>query len=466
MAEELYKVVFKGEIGFDYDEAEVKANLQQKCGFDTATVDKLFSGGSFVLKKNIDAALANRYRESLQRMGAHCEVLPMVPPPAYVPEAPPAPPALSETPAVLRKPDFRCPACGEAQEKSESCGSCGVYFAKFERHKARLAAQEQAPEPAVAEKRLPSAGKPGGAARTARDDRGEGQRFPLYAGAVILAMVLLQSLLGRDLMVLGAILLPFAFLVFLMVRALVTRNHVADLMADYFSLEADHDSVTLRGGEWYPRVTYTLIVLHIALYYGLVIHLDPAVLVEDLVFLPGNPNIWNVPLSAMVAPFLHGSGWQLWGSVCFLWAAGTVVERRLGSWRVIALYLFCAVLAGGTAALAHTLLLDAPLHGFGSSGAIAGLLGLCAGVCWSRSLIFPLPLVGAVALFSPLRLNVRLDPLLLLGLFFYANLSSVADPQHTIAAAMVGHLGHLGGFLVGLLAGMLIDPGSLAPAED
>jgi membrane associated rhomboid family serine protease len=209
--------------------------------------------------------------------------------------------------------------------------------------------------------------------------------------------------------------------------------------------------------QWVPWCTFGIILLDILLYYGLALHLEPSTLRNNFAFIPAEPNFWNVPLSAIAALFLHTGGWQLWGCVMFLWAVGPLVERRLGRRRFLGLYLLTGILAGGVGTLVHPLFLTGPLHGLGSSGAIAGLLGFCVARSADRSLEFAPPLLDLFPFFGSLRFTIRLDTLAFFGLFFYAGHGGGIDPQGGLAAILAGHLIHVAGMLTGLAVGVLSD---------
>jgi len=74
MGEELFEVVFCGEIGEGRDLAEVRAKVGALFKADEARLAHLFSGKRVVIKKNIDQATAEKYKTALNRAGALCEI--------------------------------------------------------------------------------------------------------------------------------------------------------------------------------------------------------------------------------------------------------------------------------------------------------------------------------------------------------------------------------------------------------
>lgn len=105
MSEELYEVVFYGEIVEGAELDQVKAKVAAMFKADAAKLAQLFSGKRVVIKKNIDQATAKKYQSALQNAGAQCEVKSLaeaaVAPSAESAAAPAAapPPVQTETPA-------------------------------------------------------------------------------------------------------------------------------------------------------------------------------------------------------------------------------------------------------------------------------------------------------------------------------------------------------------------------------
>ena len=86
-----FDIIFRGDIVFGHQLAEVKANLQQLFKVDAAKIDGLFTGRPVPLKRNLDQATANKYRDVLVKAGAIVEVCPSDAGAVQaVPKAPPA----------------------------------------------------------------------------------------------------------------------------------------------------------------------------------------------------------------------------------------------------------------------------------------------------------------------------------------------------------------------------------------
>ncbi|HED33158.1 MAG TPA: hypothetical protein ENJ08_02925 [Gammaproteobacteria bacterium] len=74
MSDELFEVAFSGQIAEGADIEQVKTKVAAIFKADAGKLAQLFSGKRVVIKKNIDQAMANRYKSALQNAGAVCEV--------------------------------------------------------------------------------------------------------------------------------------------------------------------------------------------------------------------------------------------------------------------------------------------------------------------------------------------------------------------------------------------------------
>lgn len=71
-----FDIIFRGDIVFGHQLTEVKLKLQQLFKVDAAKVDALFTGRPVPLKRKLDEATANKYREVLLKAGAQVEICP------------------------------------------------------------------------------------------------------------------------------------------------------------------------------------------------------------------------------------------------------------------------------------------------------------------------------------------------------------------------------------------------------
>ncbi len=87
-----FDIIFRGDIVLGHQLAAVKARLQQLFKVDAAKVDSLFTGRPVPLKRNLDEASANKYRDVLINAGAMVEVCASATSPAKAaPKSAPAP---------------------------------------------------------------------------------------------------------------------------------------------------------------------------------------------------------------------------------------------------------------------------------------------------------------------------------------------------------------------------------------
>jgi membrane associated rhomboid family serine protease len=157
--------------------------------------------------------------------------------------------------------------------------------------------------------------------------------------------------------------------------------------------------------------------------------------VADVAYAPGK-HVW---LAVLTSLFLHGNVLHVSANLLFLWVFGNNVEDRLGHVRFLFLYL-CA---GVVATLAHVIVdPSATVPIIGASGAIAGVMGAYL-VWWPHARIYTL-------LFFFLAFIVRVPAAVLLvvwfGLQFFTNQTS-----------SVAWVAHVGGFVFGVVAGLVVN---------
>ncbi|WP_049631679.1 hypothetical protein [Cellvibrio sp. pealriver] len=103
-----FDIIFRGDIVFGHQLADVKLRLQQLFKSDAAKIDSLFTGRPVPLKRNLDEATANKYRDALLKAGAMVEVCPSDKSTANAPAKPtPAAARAEQAPVVqARKPEW------------------------------------------------------------------------------------------------------------------------------------------------------------------------------------------------------------------------------------------------------------------------------------------------------------------------------------------------------------------------
>lgn len=291
----------------------------------------------------------------------------------------------------------------------------------------------------------------------------EEQAFIAKAILTVIAIIFIKEYLS-GLLAIIIFLFPVIFLIYIRMKAAVEGKSSYELLKENITFLPLMYTEGERKREMKPWVTYSIILIDVLIFYGYEIRVDPESL-NDLVFLPHDPNLWNVPISAVTSMFLHGSGGHLWGNMTFLWMLGTVVERRVGHLRFLWLYLVTGLLGGLAFVLVEFLFNGRAGHILGASGAIAGIMGVFAIRCYFKSMVFPLPILGIFSLILPISLKVRLNSLVIIGLFFLMDLSGGIG-QITGVESQVGHWAHLGGMISGMLiAGLFLKLGDMAIEE-
>jgi len=76
MSDQQFDIIFRGDIVFGHQLAEVKIRLQQLFKADAAKIDALFSGRPVPLKRGLDLGSAQKYKEALTKAGAQVDLVP------------------------------------------------------------------------------------------------------------------------------------------------------------------------------------------------------------------------------------------------------------------------------------------------------------------------------------------------------------------------------------------------------
>ncbi len=74
MSEPLFDIIFRGDIVLGHNIVEVKAELAKLFKVDAAKIEGLFSGAAKPLKRGLDQARAEKYKEILTKVGALVEI--------------------------------------------------------------------------------------------------------------------------------------------------------------------------------------------------------------------------------------------------------------------------------------------------------------------------------------------------------------------------------------------------------
>jgi len=454
MGEIRYRIIFKGDLAYGFHREETRENLKRLCKYSDATLDRIFSGKPVTLKDKLPFELAQKYKATLDETGAVCLIEEM--------QACAAP----VTPRQATKPDsFECPKCGARQDAGLTCSHCGIVFAKYRRMQ-ELQTTRQRSEPAFSPGgtfgATPSAGLM--TRLSAHFVKHPEQAFILKAFLVIGIIISVAKYLSGFLILLIA-LFPVLFLIYVRCVAASTDRPPTEVLAQHITFMPVMYAEGERKKDGNAWVTYSIILVNVVIFYGFELQVDPEIIFKHLIFIPYEPNILNVPLSLVTSMFLHADGGHLWGNMLFLWAVGTVVEKRIGWRRFLTFYFLAGIAAALLSALVDFAFFQRATHGLGASGAIAGAMGLFAIRCYFKSMVFPLPILGIFSLILPISLKVRLNSLVIIGLFFLADLSGGLGQIAGKEASNIGHWAHIGGMVCGIILGMMFNLGEEAVEE-
>ncbi|MBI3399288.1 MAG: rhomboid family intramembrane serine protease [Deltaproteobacteria bacterium] len=287
--------------------------------------------------------------------------------------------------------------------------------------------------------------------------RHEEQAFIVKASLTIFLIIWLREFLS-GFIGLFILLFPVFFLLYIRLKAASSGESATDLLKQHITFMPFMYAEGERKKEGIAWATYSIILVNIVIFYGIELNplIDTEFLFNNFMFIPEKPVLWNTPISAFTAIFLHGSDFHLWGNMIFLWVVGTVVERRIGWQKFLLLYFITGLLAGLAYITIHYIFMGEVGHALGASGAIAGIMGIFAVRCYFKSMVFPLPILGIFSLILPVSLKVRLNSLVIMGLFFLLDLSGGIGQISGENFSNIGHWAHIGGMVGGMtLAGFM-----------
>lgn len=204
-------------------------------------------------------------------------------------------------------------------------------------------------------------------------------------------------------------------------------------------------------------VTWTLIAINVVVFlYELTLgdNLDQFAMAWGAVpaYITDPANHPTAFLTLITSMFLHGGWTHLIGNMVYLWIFGDNVEDALGRRGYLLFYLAAGVAAGLAQVLADP---SSTIPGIGASGAIAGVLG-------TYLVLYP----GApvkVAVPGIFMMHIAwLPSLIVLGGWFVLQLFNgyLILGAETAAEGGVAWFAHIGGFVFGLVAGLLVRQGA------
>ena len=183
----------------------------------------------------------------------------------------------------------------------------------------------------------------------------------------------------------------------------------------------------------FPFITLFIIILCF-----IILFFTTEKLIWDFGFISAHPKIYTY----ITSMFLHGS-WLHWiSNSIFLFICGFILENILKRKTFLLLYLLCGIFSNVIFGLTYPNL-HAPL--IGASGAISGLMGLCFIICPKEKIRF---FYLILFLFGIIRLPIFIVLFMwIISQFIYL---------FTDYSSHVAYMGHIGGFLTGMIMGYLI----------
>jgi rhomboid family protein len=150
-----------------------------------------------------------------------------------------------------------------------------------------------------------------------------------------------------------------------------------------------------------------------------------------------------IQLTLLTSMFMHAGWLHILGNMWFLWIFGDNVERRFGSLFYLVFYLGAGIVASFAQIWATP---NSVIPNLGASGAIAGVLGAYLAmfptnrvtIVAFRFIPFPVPAIVAIGIWAVLQ--------------FVSGFGQIAA---TDQGGGVAYLAHVGGFITGLLVGLL-----------
>ena len=202
-----------------------------------------------------------------------------------------------------------------------------------------------------------------------------------------------------------------------------------------------------RHGHITPVVNYLLLAINLAVFFYQV-SLGSESAIQEFIntygVIPQEIFVRQDLFTLLTSMFMHGGWAHIIGNMLFLWVFGDNVEDAFGHLGYLVFYL----LTGLMASAAHIILNPAsPIPSVGASGAISGILG--------AYIIF----FGGNAIRVLIGYFVTVVPAwMMIGLWaaqqFIATYGSLAVTEQTTGG--VAYAAHAGGFLAGLIIGVLL----------
>jgi len=192
-----------------------------------------------------------------------------------------------------------------------------------------------------------------------------------------------------------------------------------------------------------PFVNYGLIALNLLVFFRqfTLPEVDLQAFVYTYGAIPAQITGGEGYFSLLTSMFLHGGLLHLLSNMLYLYIFGDNVEGLMGHGR----YLFFYILSGIGAAASHIFIeSQSTIPMIGASGAISGVLG-------AYLLKFPRAKVLILFWIVIFINTVRVPAIIVLGLWFFMQLSSGLSSLGMQSGGGVAWFAHIGGFVVGLV---------------
>lgn len=139
-----YKVVYSGSLKGGTDVEQFIQDFMQLSKTSEEQARRLVSVGRTVtLKDNLDQATAEKYRQTLDRLGmqVHVESVAVMEPTDNLTSTGETPHEQAAPHADAANNTVRCPKCGSDRVKDDDCPACGIIISRYRERQARIATE-------------------------------------------------------------------------------------------------------------------------------------------------------------------------------------------------------------------------------------------------------------------------------------------------------------------------------------
>jgi len=189
-----------------------------------------------------------------------------------------------------------------------------------------------------------------------------------------------------------------------------------------------------------PRAVLALIATNSVVFVATLVSGSPIAVVRHYGFTPVHAQV----LTLFTSMFLHAGWLHLIGNMWFLWMFGKDVENAMGSWLFTLMYLLCGL---GGALLHFAFNFRSAVPCVGASGAISGIMG-----CFF--ILFPKADFDLVIYIGWFRIKtIQTHTTAAVGTWL-AEQAILGLLSQAIRISSIAFWGHVGGFAVGIAAGL------------